>query len=66
MTKKEMIKTLCKYFGYMPEFFEKKSFGEVRKILSAEKRELRESSPLDDADLSPDGKFPDEDDEDSI
>lgn len=56
MTKREIIKILCQSFGYPKETLEAKTYAEVKKILADEKREQRESSADDEADLFPNGR----------
>lgn len=65
MTKKEMIKILCEEFSYTPESLERNSYAEIKKILSENRRREKESDD-DGADMYPNGRFFDEEDEDSL
>lgn len=64
MKKAEILKILCQEFGYPMEFLEGKSYAEVNKILADEKREARECSENDDADVFPNGRDFSAEDED--
>ena len=65
MKKSEMVRLLCRDYGYSPAFFEGKTHAEVRKILSHEKGEQKNLS-VDDADLFPNGPQEDTSDEDYV
>lgn len=56
MTKKDMIKILCQNFGYKKDILEEKSYADVKKIYIDENLEQRSCSADDDADLFPNGR----------
>lgn len=66
MKKTEMVKILCQKYEYSPKFFEDKTYAEVKKILSYERKERKDQSEEDNADLLPNGTQWDSSNEDYI